>query len=212
LNRYVEQQLREQLARLRALNATNGAAIVIDNATGDVLALVGIGKLLFARSWPVQWCDRPDVPRARPSSHSPTCSRSSAELRPATIYPDVPTEFRTPSGNYRVDNYQRRCSGPVTLRSALASSLNIPAVHALNSIGGPETLQRRLTDFGFITLDRPAAEYGLGLTLGNAEARLIDLPNAYATLARMGEFRPWRVFTDDAPHSGRWWRTRAIAG
>jgi penicillin-binding protein 1C len=39
--------------------------------------------------------------------------------------------------------------------------------------------------------------------LGNAEARLIDLTNAYAALARMGEFRPWRVFTDDAPRSGR---------
>jgi penicillin-binding protein 1C len=81
--------------------------------------------------------------------------------------------------------------------------LNIPAVHALNSIGGPETLQRRLTDFGFITLERSPAEYGLGLTLGHAEERLIDLTHAYAALARMGEFRPWRVFTDDAPRSGR---------
>jgi membrane peptidoglycan carboxypeptidase len=69
--------------------------------------------------------------------------------------------------------------------------------------GRPGVLHRRLCDFGFTTLDRAPAEYGLGLTLGNAEARLLDLTNAYAALARLGDFRPWRVFAGDPPVPAR---------
>jgi penicillin-binding protein 1C len=198
LNQYVERQLHEQLSSIRALNATNGAAVVIDNATGGVLALVG-SENYFAPG--TGQFNGATARRSPGSTMKPFTYLFALEqgANAATIYPDVPTEFSTPTGNYRVENYQRRCSGPVSLRSALACSLNIPAVHALNSVGGPVALFRRLKEFGFSTLDRSPAEYGLGLTLGNAEARLLDLANAYSALARLGEYRPWMVFADEAP-------------
>jgi penicillin-binding protein 1C len=190
LNDFVQRQLREQLETLRSFNATNGAAVVIDNASGDVLALVGSGDYFAPGFGQFNGATARRSPGStiKPITYLLALER---DATPATIYADVPTEFRTATGNYRVDNYQRKCSGPVTLRSALACSLNIPAVHALNAIGGPAVLQTRLRDFGFTTLDRMPSEYGLGLTLGNAEARLLELTNAYAALARMGEYRPW---------------------
>lgn len=196
LNEFIERQLREQLEPLRSLNATNGAAVVIDNATGDLLALVG-SENYFAPGFGQfngATARRSPGSTIKPFTYLLAIERGAT---PATIYADVPTEFRTATGNYRVDNYQRKCSGPVALRSALACSLNIPAVHALNTIGGPSVLCNRLRDFGLTTLDRDAAEYGLGLTLGNAEARLLELTNAYATLARLGEYRSWRALAGD---------------
>jgi penicillin-binding protein 1C len=196
LNEFVERQLRDQIETLRSLNVTNGAAVVIDNASGDVLALVG-SEDYFAPGFGQfngATARRSPGSTIKPFTYLLALERGATA---ATIYPDVPTEFRTATGNYRVENYQRKCAGPVMLRSALACSLNIPAVHALNSIGGPEVLHRRLSDFGLSTLDRSPAEYGLGLTLGNAEARLLELTNAYAALARLGEYRPWRVLENE---------------
>jgi penicillin-binding protein 1C len=93
-------------------------------------------------------------------------------------------------------NYDRRCRGPVRYRLALASSLNIPAVRVLDSVGGPAILRDRLRACGLTTLDRGPEDYGLGLTIGNAEARLLELANAYACLARLGEYRPCRLTLD----------------
>jgi penicillin-binding protein 1C len=192
LNEFIERQLRQQLESLRSMNVTNGAAVVINNASGDVLALVG-SENYFAPG--AGQFNGASARRSPGSTIKPFTYLLALEggATAATIYADVPTEFRTLTGNYRVDNYQRKCAGPVTLRSALACSLNIPAVHALNGIGGAAVLHRRLRDFGLDTLDRGPAEYGLGLTLGNAEARLLELTNAYATLARLGEYRPYRL-------------------
>ncbi|HET6406318.1 MAG TPA: transglycosylase domain-containing protein, partial [Chthoniobacteraceae bacterium] len=192
LNEFVQRSLRAQLKPLRSLNATNGAVVVIDNASGDVLALVGSEDYFAPGSGQFNGAT---ARRSPGSTVKPFTYLMALEegATPSTIYADIPTEFRTAKGNYRVDNYQRKFSGPVMLRSALACSLNIPAVHALNSVGGPVTLLRRLKDFGFESLDRSPAEYGLGLTLGNAEAPLLEVTNAYAALARLGEYRPYRL-------------------
>src|SRR5690349_10820823 len=103
---------------------------------------------------------------------------------------DVRTEFRTDTGLFAPVNYDRHCYGPMRYRLALANSLNIPAVKVLASIGGSRPLLQLLQRCGLSTLDSPAEYYGLGLTIGNAEARLLELANAYATIARLGEFRP----------------------
>jgi penicillin-binding protein 1C len=78
-------------------------------------------------------------------------------------------------------------------RLALANSLNIAAVKVLASVGGARPLLQLLQRCGLSTLDSPAEHYGLGLTIGNAEARLLELANAYASLARLGEFKPFRL-------------------
>jgi penicillin-binding protein 1C len=196
LNQFAQARLVEQIAGLRDSNVRNGAVVVIDNATGSVLALVGSENYFAPGAGQVNgaWSPRSAGSSVKPFTYLLALERGAT---PASVYADVPTEFATPTGLIRVENYSRRCSGPMSLRSALACSLNIPAVRALNDIGGPEVLQRRLQACGFTSLNRTPGEYGLGLTIGNAEVRLLELANAYAALARMGQFRPWRIFADE---------------
>ena len=95
-------------------------------------------------------------------------------------------------------------------RTALASSLNIPAVKVLLAAGGPEVLHERLRLCGLTTLNRSAEVYGLGLTLGNCEGRLLEITNAYASLARLGEYRPWRVLTSSPSAAHRYSRPELV--
>jgi penicillin-binding protein 1C len=122
---------------------------------------------------------------------------------PGTVVPDVPTDFPTESGLYRPSNYNHRFHGPVSLRFALGNSLNVAAIRALQLGGGPEALHRRLLDLGVSTLDHPTDYYGLGLTLGNGEVRLLELTSAFATIGRLGVHRPFRLLIDREPVGGR---------
>src|SRR5437764_10259678 len=192
LNEQVERILRERLSQLRDQNVRNGAAVVIDNATGDVIALVGSENYFSPGAGQVNgaWAQRSAGSALKPFTYLLALERGAT---PATIVADVRTRFPADGGFYRPENYNRRCYGPVRYRTALASSLNIPAVKVLLAAGGPAALHQRLRECGLTTLNRPPEVYGLGLTLGNCEARLLEMTNAYASLARLGEFRPWRV-------------------
>ncbi|MGL4400201.1 MAG: penicillin-binding transpeptidase domain-containing protein, partial [Luteolibacter sp.] len=110
------------------------------------------------------------------------------------ILGDIPTPFRTPEGLDLPENYDRTYRGPVTLRTALACSLNVPALRELNLLGGPEPLHRLLENLGITTLGLDSSVHGLGLTLGNAPVRLLEITNAYATLARQGRHFPPTLF------------------
>ena len=201
LNERVERVVRERLAQLREQNVRNAAAVVIDNATGDVIALVGSENYFEPGAGQVNgaWAQRSAGSALKPFTYLLALERGAT---PATMVADVRTSFPAAGGFYRPENYNRRCYGPVRYRTALASSLNIPAVKVLLAAGGPAALYQRLRECGLTTLNRPAEVYGLGLTLGNCEARLLEMTNAYASLARLGEFRPWRVLTtaDASPH------------
>ena len=113
---------------------------------------------------------------------------------------DVPTSFATMTGSYTPLNYDRQFHGEVDIRTALASSLNVPAVATLNAVGVDAEL-RLLRSLGLDTLDRGADHYGLGLALGNGEVRLVDLAGAYAALGRLGIWRPvrWVAGTPTGP-------------
>jgi penicillin-binding protein 1C len=201
LNTEVEAIMRERLAQLREHNVQNGAAVVLDNASGDVVALVGSADYFSPGSGQVNgaWAPRSAGSTLKPFTYLLALERGAT---PGTIAADVRTSFPASDGFYRPENYNRRCYGPVTYRTALASSLNIPAVKVLLAGGGPAALHDRLRVAGLTTLNHQAEIYGLGLTLGNCEARLLELTNAYASLARLGEYRPWRVRLD-APNATR---------
>lgn len=198
LNQAAETVLRHQLSRLQAEHVKNGAIVIIDNRTGGVLALVGSDNYFAPISGQVNgaW-----APRSAGSTFKPFTYLLALEqgATPASVVADVPTEFATSTGIFAPVNYDRHCYGPVSYRVALANSLNIPAVKVLASIGGPAVLQQRLQACGLTTLDQPADHYGLGLTIGNAEARLLELANAYACLARLGEFMPYRLLDQRSP-------------
>ena len=195
LNGRIERSVTERLSSLRAENVRDAAVVVLDNRSGEVLGLVGSGNYFAPGSGMVNGAMQP---RSAGSTIKPFTYLLALERgdTPATVVADVPAEFPTPTGPYRPENYHRHCQGPVRYREALACSLNIPAVKVLQSIGGAAPLQRRLREWGISTLPQEPDEYGLGLTIGNAEVRLIELANLYATLARMGEWRPYRLLCD----------------
>ncbi len=192
LNHFIEQSLIERLAKLRDHNVSEGAVVVLDNRTREVLGLVGSGDFFAPGTGEVNGAT---VPRSAGSTLKPITYLLALERgdTPATVLADIPAEFSTSSGPYKPTNYSRHCQGPVRFREALACSLNIPAVRLLQSLGGPLPLQRRLQSWGITTLRSDPTEYGLGLTIGNSEVRLLELTNLFATLARYGEFAPVRI-------------------
>lgn len=198
LTHLVEDKLRERIGRLRDQHVQNGAVVVIDNRTGDVLALVGSENYFAPGAGQVNgaWARRSPGSALKPFTYLLAFERGAT---PASIVADLPAEFATSTGIYRPENYNHRCYGPMRYRLALANSLNISAVKVLNTIGGAGVLQKRLQECGLTTLEKSAGHYGLGLTIGNAEARLLELTNAYACLARLGEYRPYRLLANEKP-------------
>jgi penicillin-binding protein 1C len=196
LTTFCERALRHHLEKLRDQQVKNGAVVVIENRTGNVLALVGSEDYFAPAAGQVNgaWAARSAGSALKPFTYLLAFENGAT---PASVVADVPVTFATPTGIYRPENYNHFCSGPVRLRIALANSLNIPAVKVLASVGGAAPLQRLLRNCGISTLNRPAAKYGLGLTIGNASVRLLELVNAYAALARLGEFQPYRLLQDE---------------
>ena len=168
---------------------------MLDNRSGGVLALVGSENYFAPAAGQVNgaWALRSPGSSLKPFTYLLALEHGAT---PATVVADVPTEFATATGIFAPVNYDRHCYGPMRYRVALANSLNISAVKVLASIGGPEPLQHLLQQCGLTTLDQPAEHYGLGLTIGNAEVRLLELANAYASLARLGQYRPYRLLLD----------------
>jgi len=200
LNRFAGQTLRRQLDALQAEHASDGAIVVIENPTGNVLALVGSGDYFSARSGQV---DGAWAPRSTGSALKPFLYWLAFEkgATPASVVADVPTDFAASTGLFSPVNYDRHCYGPVRYRLALANSLNIPAVKVLDSIGGAGPLLDLLRRCRLSTLTHPDDFYGLGLAIGNAEARLLELANAYACLARLGVSQPYRLVPSAPGHN-----------
>lgn len=200
LNRFAESALKRQLGRLRDQHVANGAVAVIENKSGDVLAMVGSQDFFAPGAGQVNgaWAPRSAGSTFKPFTYLLALERGA---NPASIVADVPAEFATATGVFAPANYDRHCHGPMRYRLALANSLNIPAVKVLASCGGPELLLHRLRACGLTTLTRSAEDYGLGLTIGNAEARLLELANAYACLARLGQYQPFRLVREPGASS-----------
>jgi penicillin-binding protein 1C len=181
----VEILLRRQISALAGRGISNGAVLVLDNATGDILAMAGSADFFDARhEGQVNGTTALRQPGStlKPLTYALALERG---MTAATILEDAPSEFPTLDGNFAPENYDERYHGPIRLRSALASSYNIPAVSVLQILG-PDLLYNRLRDLGFSSLKKSPGFYGLGLTLGNGEVTLLELVRAYATLARGG--------------------------
>ena len=187
LQLYAEQLVKNYISQLKEENVTNGAVVVLDNATGGILAYVGSADFYNAR-----YNGQVDGARAlrqpgsalKPFVYGLTFE--SGKLTPASLLDDEDTFFE---GGFRPRNYDENYHGFVSARSALACSYNIPAVKAAEKTGASNLLAL-LRRAGLVSLEKPADFYGLGLALGNGEVRLLDLTNAYAALARGGVYKP----------------------
>lgn len=184
LQKFVEAQVKEVVGALSSHNVNHGAAIVLDNKTGEVLAYVGSPDYFaeddLGRNDGVQALRQPG------SALKPFLYQLALEkkvIRPNTILADVPTYYPIPGAKiYSPVDYSETFKGPVPVRVALANSLNIPAVRVLEKVG-VATFLERLHQLGFTHLDKSPEHYGLGLALGSGEVSLWELAHAYLTLA-----------------------------
>jgi len=192
LNRRAAAILEGQLAQIADKNATSGAIVVIHNPTGEVLALAGSGNYFEAGNGQINgaWSARSPGSAVKPFAYLLALE---AGAFPGTVVADVPTDFQTPTGIYRPNNYNHRFYGPVNLRFALGNSLNVAAIRVLDLGGGPAQLHRLLCTLGITTLGFPPDHYGPGLVLGNGEVRLLELANAFACIARGGIYLPFHL-------------------
>ncbi|HEU4560757.1 MAG TPA: penicillin-binding protein 1C [Longimicrobium sp.] len=190
LQALLEAEVRHTVRVLGDLGARHAAAVVLDNATGEVLAWVGSPDFSEPETGQVDMVVSPRQPGSalKPFLYGLAFDRGHTA---ATVIPDVPRSFATTLGPYRPQNYDRRFHGPVRAREALASSFNVPAVELAERMG-VEALLETLHRAGFTTLDRSAPHYGLGLALGTGDVTLLELANAYRALANDGEWTPYR--------------------
>ncbi len=209
-----QEVVKNQVDSLADKHVTNGALVVIRPSTGEILAMVGSadfddesidGQVNMAVS-----------PRQPGSAIKPLTYVAAFEKgwTPATLLWDVHSEF-PPSGDpndprdpYVPVNYDNRHHGPVTVRSALANSFNIPAVKALDFVGiydDPTTSEEdgliaMAERLGITTLTRD--DYGLSLTLGGGDVSLLELSSAFAVFANGGRRIPAVAITRIEDHLG----------
>jgi penicillin-binding protein 1C len=180
-----QQQVHYQLTLLSDKDVGNAAVVVLEPATGRILTMVGNRDFWNeAGSGQVNLALAPRQPGSalKPFLYAMALERG---FTAASMLLDVPSSFTSEAGLYQPLNYDRRFNGPVTLRTALASSLNVPAVRTLDALG-IDAFLTTAHRFGLSTLTDTEV-YGLALTLGGGEVRLLDLTNAYAALANGGE-------------------------
>lgn len=202
IQRQVVEALRTHLAELEGREVEDGAVLVLDNRSGDVLAWVGSSG---SRSSSPE-VDGVTAPRQAGSTLKPflyALAIESRRLTAASILDDSPLDLGTASGVYIPQNYDHRHRGPVSLRVALASSLNVPAVRTLVMVT-PDSLHQRMRALGFDTLAQSGDYYGYSLALGSADVSLLALAGAYRVLARGGLNAPirTRVLESTAPRAG----------
>ncbi|HVJ00875.1 MAG TPA: penicillin-binding protein 1C [Sphingomonas sp.] len=183
--------LRRQLQGLGGTRARDGAVIVADNATGEVLAYVGgIGGASTAPA-----VDGASAYRQAGSTLKPFLYAQAIEkgyLTAASILDDSPVQLDTASGLYVPQNYDRAFKGSVSARVALAGSLNVPAVRTL-LLTGVDAFRDRLWDTGYRGLVEDGQYYGYSLALGSAEVTLLEQVAAYRSLAQGGRWSPLRL-------------------
>ena len=209
LQRFARDTLARTLAELNARahprNVHDAAAIVIDNASGDVLAWVGsAGGLSNAPEVDAVLAQRQAGSTLKPFLYAQAIDEK--RLTAATLLNDAPLDLATGGGLYIPQNYDHDFKGWVSVRTALGSSLNVPAVRALVLVT-PHRFAKTLVALG-LPLSQAGDYYGFSLALGSADVTLASLTNAYRALANGGIARP--VF-DLADHPAAPAGTRAFS-
>jgi penicillin-binding protein 1C len=208
LQEFASAALRRHLMAVRTQHVSDGAVLVAENQTGEVLAYVaGSGDLSSAR-----YVDGIQARRQTGSILKPFLYGMALEqkiLTPASLLEDAPLDVPVPGGLYRPRNYDEQFRGLVSVRTALAASLNIPAVRALEMVGAEAFIQQ-LRRLGLEGAIEAGNYYGPSLALGSVDASLWELVRAYRTLANAGMWTPLRL-TPSQPdgHASR--RVYAVA-
>ncbi len=192
LQRIAIAALRRQLAELRGREVDDGAVLVLDNRSGEVRAWVGSSGRDLSQAAAV---DAVLARRQPGSTLKPLVYGTALQQRlitAASVLDDTPLQMAAGAGVYQPQNHDHGFSGAVSVRTALASSLNVPAVR-VGAMVGPDALWARLNDAG-LRISESGGYHGHALALGSAEVSLLDLANAYRMLANGGWWSPLRGF------------------
>ncbi|MDP3822179.1 MAG: penicillin-binding protein 1C [Burkholderiales bacterium] len=188
--------LRRQLAELSGRNVEDGALVVLDNTSGEVLAWVGSsGDFSGAAQVDGVLARRQPGSTLKPFVYELAFEKKL--ITPASLLDDSAAQIETAGGLYLPQNYDGDFKGWVSARTALGASLNVPAVR-VGAMLGPDALVQRLNAFG-LALPQPGGYYGNALALGGADVTLLALTNAYRALANGGAFTPAVLRAASAP-------------
>ena len=197
LQRFAMQTLQQHLRELRGRNVEDGAVLVLDNATGAVLAWVdSSGQLSQASEVDGVLALRQPGSTLKPVLYGQAIAER--RLTAASLVDDSPAHIATAGGLYIPQNYDRQFKGWVSVRTALAASLNVPAVRTLVMVT-PDAFHRQLGAMG-LPLRESGDYFGYSLALGSPEVPLLHLTNAFRTLANGGRLSPVALA---APGPGR---------
>jgi len=203
LNHDIEARVRFIVSRYEKARVTNAAVVALDNSTGAVIGWVGSRD--FSDGEHSGQLDGALIRRQSASTLKPFLYASALEKgwTAAALLPDVPMQFGSADEEtYRPQNFDKRSHGVVRLRTALASSLNVPAVYTLSRVGLKDFLQT-LQELGFALPPDSAARYGLGTAIGNAEISLEELVHAFSVFPRGGTLSDLVVAEGMAPQERR---------
>ncbi|MCC7200481.1 MAG: penicillin-binding protein 1C [Gammaproteobacteria bacterium] len=196
LQRAAQEVLSAQLDALGVRSVRDGAVLVVDNQSGDVLAYAGSA----GRDSRAPAIDGVMARRQAGSTLKPFLYALAIESRlltAASLVDDSPAGIDTGAGLYVPRNYDRRFRGTVSLRTALASSLNVPAVRTVSIVGLPR-LHAQLGRLGYAGLNPDPEFYGSSLALGSAEVTLAEQAAAYRALANGGARGALRLRLDES--------------
>lgn len=192
----LEKLVRRHLDTLEDDGAGQGGLVVLDNASGEVLAMVGsrhYGERSVAGAVNVTTALRAPGSTLKPFVYALMFEDGA---HPSTLVHDEETHFR----GYQPRSLKAHYHGAVPVREALGSSLNVPAVRAAARLG-PERVAKLLFDLGLTSVD-PKKRHGASIALGSVSVRLVDLAGAYRTLARGGRYTRPRFFSGEGSDEG----------
>ncbi|MFH0976155.1 MAG: penicillin-binding protein 1C [Spirochaetota bacterium] len=198
IQRFAVERLRHHLNILSPQNVANGAVLVADNKTGQVLAYASC-TTDPSLGW---YVDGVQAKRQAGSTLKPFLYALAFEKRiltPASVLDDAPLDVQVSSGIYSPHNYDSNFKGLVTARTALASSLNIPAVRTV-TMTGIEAFLAKLRRLGIKGLSESGDYYGPSAALGSIDVSLWELTNAYRCMANGGMHSELTFYLNKAKH------------
>lgn len=196
LQHFTERTLASHRTRLAGMDARQAGVLIASVPEAEILAMVGsLGYGARDQGYNnAVFATRGAGSTLKPFLYGFALERG---LNASTEIPDTLRSYATPHGDYLPLNADRKSYGPVTIRSALGNSLNLPAVKTINAVGVPQFYEfLKLLDLADNRM--PSAEhYGLGLAVGNVDVSLYRLVQAYGMLAQGGLYRPLTAFVCD---------------
>jgi len=189
LHEKVEKIAAKNIALLAGRNVTNASVVILDPLSAEIIGMLGSVDYF---NTDIDGAVNVALAKRQPGSAMKPITYALAFEKGwhgATLLVDEPVRFFTADKTpYLPKNYDFEYHGVVTVRESLANSYNIPAVKTIN-FTGVEPVLNRAHLLGLTTLDQPADHYGLALTLGDGEVRLLDLASAYMAFAYQGRYR-----------------------